>query len=154
MIKLSQAKVSLTYFVAASPSNSKLRDLGFVTGKKVELLNHTATNAIVLISGTRLAIDKETLDLILVEEKQLDEQMVDLSDLKPGETGIVRKIETDFATKHRLMDMGVTRGVGIFVRKLAPLGDPMELHLRGYSLSLRKQDASLIKVAKERKNQS
>lgn len=150
MIKLSQAKIALTYFLAATATEPKLRDLGFVAGKKIELLNRTASNAIVLIAGTRLAVDLETLDKIWVDEKQsAEEELVDLSALNPGETGIVRKIETDFATKHRLMDMGVTRGVSIFVRKLAPLGDPMELHLRGYSLSLRKQDAGLIKVVRE-----
>jgi len=149
MRKLSQARLGLTYYVAVTATDPKLRELGFVKGKKVELANLTATNAIVLVAGARLAMDIETVETIFVDENQKDEETVALSELKPGQTGIVRRIETDFATKHRLMDMGITRGVGIFVRKLAPLGDPMELHLRGYSLSLRKQDAGLIKVVLE-----
>jgi ferrous iron transport protein A len=146
MIALSQARVGFAYYVAATAKEAKLQDLGFVKGKKVELSQLTPENAIVSIAGTRIAMDKETLDKVFVTEIKEEEALLELSLLKPGETGIVRKIDSDPATKHRLMDMGITRGTAIYIRKLAPLGDPMELHLRGYSLSLRKQDASLIKV--------
>ena len=64
-----------------------------------------------------------------------------LADLQPGESGIVAKILGEGAVKRRLMDMGITRGTEVFVRKVAPLGDPIQVTIRGYELSLRKGDA-------------
>lgn len=69
-----------------------------------------------------------------------------LNQCKPNETVRVVKINGAGAVKRRIMDMGVTKGVEIFVRKIAPLGDPMELNIRGYELSLRKADAANIEV--------
>ncbi|WP_305209405.1 FeoA family protein [Dubosiella newyorkensis] len=65
---------------------------------------------------------------------------------KPNDTIIVKKIHGTGAIKRRIMDMGVTKGTEVFVRKIAPLGDPMELNIRGYELSIRKEDASKIEV--------
>ena len=70
-----------------------------------------------------------------------------LKDVPVGETCRVIKLHGEGAMKRRLMDMGLTRGTEIYVRKLAPLGDPMELTLRGYELSLRKEDAAQVEVA-------
>ncbi len=67
-----------------------------------------------------------------------------LSDIKPGHKGRVSKIDGEGALKRRLADMGITPGVDIFVRKVAPMGDPIEVNLRGYELSLRKQEAQKI----------
>ena len=69
-----------------------------------------------------------------------------LKDYKPSETVVVKKITGAGATKRRIMDMGITKGVEIHIRKVAPLGDPIELNIRGYELSLRKQDAQMIEV--------
>ena len=69
-----------------------------------------------------------------------------LKDVKVGENTRVIKVHGQGALKRRIMDMGVTKGVEIYVRKLAPLGDPIEINVRGYELSLRKEDASLIEV--------
>ena len=69
---------------------------------------------------------------------------MNLSELKPGEKGRVRKIEITGPVKRRIMDMGITKGVEILVRKVAPLGDPIELTIRGYELSIRKNDAKYI----------
>ena len=69
-----------------------------------------------------------------------------LKDVKVGEKTRVIKVHGQGAMKRRIMDMGVTKGVEIYVRKLAPLGDPIEINVRGYELSLRKEDASLIEV--------
>ena len=69
-----------------------------------------------------------------------------LKDCKPSETVEVKKITGVGATKRRIMDMGITKGVEIHIRKVAPLGDPIELNIRGYELSLRKQDAQMIEV--------
>ena len=69
-----------------------------------------------------------------------------LNEMKPTEKGIVKKITTDGKIKRRLYDMGVTPGAQIIVKKLAPLGDPIEVTVRGYELSLRKADAEIIEV--------
>lgn len=72
--------------------------------------------------------------------------MKTLKDIKPGETVTVTKLDGDGAIKRRIMDMGITKGVSVFVRKVAPLGDPVEIRVRGYELSLRKGDADFILV--------
>ncbi len=72
--------------------------------------------------------------------------MKTLKDVKVGETATVVKLHGEGATRRRIMDMGLTRGTELFVRKVAPLGDPMELHVRGYELSVRKSDAEMIEV--------
>ena len=69
-----------------------------------------------------------------------------LRDLKPGQQGVVTAIRTAGSMKRRIMDMGITKGVEILVRKVAPLGDPMELNVRGYELSVRKADAEMIEI--------
>ncbi|MCI8984098.1 MAG: ferrous iron transport protein A [Hungatella sp.] len=69
-----------------------------------------------------------------------------LRDLKPGQQGKVTSISTTGAMKRRIMDMGVTPGVEIRVVKVAPLGDPVEVNVRGYELSLRKDEAAQIQV--------
>ncbi len=72
--------------------------------------------------------------------------MITLKDIPVKGTCVVRKIHGEGAVRRRIMDMGITKGVEILVRKVAPLGDPMELNLRGYELSLRKADAEMIEV--------
>lgn len=69
-----------------------------------------------------------------------------LKDAKVGETVKVEKLNGTGAVKRRIMDMGITKGVEIHIRKVAPLGDPMELNVRGYELSLRKADAEMIEI--------
>ena len=69
-----------------------------------------------------------------------------LKEVKIGETVKVLKINGEGAIKRRIMDMGITRGVEIYVRKVAPLGDPLEITVRGYELSIRKADAAMIDV--------
>ena len=72
--------------------------------------------------------------------------MKTLKDAQVGETVTVTKLRGDGPVKRRIMDMGITKGVEILVRKVAPLGDPMELNVRGYELSLRRADAENIEV--------
>ncbi|MBQ9862577.1 MAG: ferrous iron transport protein A [Lachnospiraceae bacterium] len=69
-----------------------------------------------------------------------------LREVKIGETVKVSKINGEGPIKRRIMDMGVTKGIEIYVRKVAPLGDPVEVTIRGYELSLRKEDAEMIVV--------
>lgn len=70
-----------------------------------------------------------------------------LKDVKIGQTVTVIRLTGKGAVKRRIMDMGITKGVSIYVRKVAPLGDPVEVTVRGYELSLRKEDAAMIEVA-------
>ncbi len=69
-----------------------------------------------------------------------------LRDVKVGETVSVVKLHGEGALRRRIMDMGITRGTSIYVRKVAPLGDPVEITIRGYELSIRKGDADCIEV--------
>jgi ferrous iron transport protein A len=69
-----------------------------------------------------------------------------LKDIRVGDTVIVTKVTGDGPVRRRIMDMGITKGVEIYVRKLAPLGDPVEVNVRGYELSIRKADAEMIEV--------
>ncbi len=69
-----------------------------------------------------------------------------LRDVKIGETCTVKRVHGEGALKRRIMDMGITKGVEIYVRKVAPLGDPVEVTVRDYELSVRKGDAELIEV--------
>lgn len=72
--------------------------------------------------------------------------MKTLKEAAVGETVKVRKLSGEGPVKRRVMDMGITKGVEIFVRKVAPLGDPVEVTVRGYELSLRKADAEMIEI--------
>ncbi len=69
-----------------------------------------------------------------------------LKDVKIGKTAKVVKVHGEGAVRRRIMDMGITKGVEVYIRKVAPLGDPIELTVRGYELSLRKADADMIEV--------
>ena len=73
--------------------------------------------------------------------------MKTLKDARVGESVTVARLHGEGAVKRRIMDMGITKGVEITVRKVAPLGDPMELTVRGYELSVRKADAEMIETA-------
>lgn len=73
--------------------------------------------------------------------------MLTMREAKVGSTVRVAKLHGEGAVKRRIMDMGITKGVEIYVRKVAPLGDPVEVTVRGYELSLRKADAEMIEIA-------
>ncbi len=72
--------------------------------------------------------------------------MKTLKSAKCGETVTVKKLQGEGALKRRIMDMGITKGVSVYIRKVAPLGDPIEITVRGYELSIRKSDAELILI--------
>lgn len=73
-------------------------------------------------------------------------KMKTLKEIKVGQTAKVVKLHGEGPVRRRIMDMGITKGVEVYVRKVAPLGDPMELTVRGYELSVRKADAEMIEV--------
>ena len=72
--------------------------------------------------------------------------MKTLRDVPVGQSSTVLRIHGDGALKRRIMDMGITKGTEIYVRKVAPLGDPIEVTVRGYELSIRKEDAKMVEV--------
>ncbi len=72
--------------------------------------------------------------------------MKTLKEVKVGETAKIVKLHGEGAVKRRIMDMGITKGVEVYIRKVAPLGDPVEVTVRGYELSIRKADAEMIEV--------
>ena len=74
------------------------------------------------------------------------QDMKTLRETKIGETVKVKKLHGEGAVKRRIMDMGITKGVDVYVRKVAPLGDPIEVTVRNYELSLRKEDAGMVEV--------
>ena len=149
MKTLNTARIGQIYYVnkiLKSEHAGKLRELGFAPDKEVVLFSIDEENARLKIGQTRLALSSFYLNTILIKDEQSNEELVPLSSLNIGQSGVVRLLEGQGEIKRRLMDMGITRGTSISVHKLAPLGDPMELHLRGYSLSLRKKDAEKIKI--------
>ena len=75
-----------------------------------------------------------------------DIAMSTLKEAKIGSTVTVKKLSGEGAVKRRIMDMGITKGTEVYVRKVAPLGDPVEVTVRGYELSLRKADAEMVEV--------
>ncbi|MDT2828055.1 ferrous iron transport protein A [Enterococcus viikkiensis] len=128
----------------------RMQDLGMIVGSKVAVVNHSGDNGIILLHNTRLALSQSLLKKILVKElTEAQQSWISLDQLKIGEQGTVVNVHGSGAIKRRLMDMGLTKGTKIKVVKLAPLGDPMELRIRGYELSLRKNESEMIVVAKE-----
>ncbi len=69
-----------------------------------------------------------------------------LREMRPGQTAVVTKLTGEGAVKRRIMDMGITKGAELYVRKVAPLGDPVEITVRGYELSVRKTDAEMVQI--------
>lgn len=119
-----------------------LENLGLVAGSSVTLISEMAGNVIICVRDTRVAISKAMANKIIIG----DWEMRTLKEVKIGESVKVVKLSGEGALKRRIMDMGITKGVEVFLRKTAPLGDPIEVTVRGYELSLRKADAEMIVV--------
>ena len=115
-----------------------LKSLGFVEGGKVSVVNEMGGNVIVNVKDTRIALSKLRREEIVAVKT--------LRDVKVGQTVAVVKLHGEGALRRRIMDMGITKGTSIYVRKVAPLGDPVEVTVRGYELSIRKGDADCIEV--------
>lgn len=114
-----------------------LEGLGFVTGGKVKVVSEINGSLIVNVKDSRVAIGRDMAK---------EWAMKTLREIPCGQTVKVQKLNGGGPVKRRIMDMGITRGIEIFVRKVAPLGDPIEVTVRGYELSLRKADAEMIEV--------
>lgn len=154
MLTLAKAEHSKVYVVediqAEEATKKHLNNLGLVPGATVVLINGSGENSIVLLHNSRIAMNKSILDHITISEKEdSTEHWISLDQLSAGETAQVVGVHGQGAIKRRLMDMGITKGVTILIRKRAPLGDPIEINLRGYELTLRKSEAELVLVKKE-----
>ena len=123
-----------------------LSNLGLAAGEMIEVVTKTKNSAIIIVKGSRLAFDASILDKIDLAPAEEDQKKIPLSELPVGHSAIVTDIFSANETKRRLMDMGITKGIDIYIRKVAPLGDPIEVTVRGYELSLRKADAEMIEV--------
>ncbi|MGK0552250.1 ferrous iron transport protein A [Enterococcus faecalis] len=153
MLTLAQAQTNKVYIIEAilaeATTKKHLNNLGLVIGGKIVLLQCSGENGIVLLHNSRIALNVAVLNQIsIIENKASEVTWLPLDQLKVGETAKIVGIHGQGAVKRRLMDMGLTKGVKIMVRKVAPLADPIELHVRGYELTLRKNEAALILVEK------
>ena len=135
--------------VADEKNKRQFENLGIIAGASLTVLSQVGGGVIVKVRASRLALDrglamkisyktgnKTYLKGIIMEKK--------LNEFKPGERGVVLRIDGEGKIRRRLFDMGVTPGAEIVLRKLAPLGDPVEVTLRGYELTLRKAEASCV----------
>ncbi len=158
MMPLTVADRAQTYCIqrlGGKPEVRKhLENLGFVVGSEVCVISAIGGNLIVKVKDTRVAISQEmgngrknpgvSREHLWMIRRQ--KSMKTLRQLAVGETGTVVRLHGEGAVKRRIMDMGITKGVAVRVRKVAPLGDPVEITVRGYELSLRKADADMIEV--------
>lgn len=123
-----------------------LSHLGVTPGETLEIVTKTKDSAILIIKGSRLAFDASILEKIDITPLDQEHTALSLSELSVGESAIVVDIFAINEAKRRLMDMGITKRTKIYLRKVAPLGDPIEITLRGYELTLRKSEAQMISV--------
>lgn len=153
MGKLIDVTPHQTYQVTGVPEQPEikkhLQDLGLIVGSEVILLKTQGKSGIVLLHNNRIALDYSILEEIQVKPAGISKEVLSLDQLSVGDTGQVVLIFGEGAIKRQLMDMGLTKRVAVTVKKLAPLGDPIELSLRGYALSLRKSEAEYILVERE-----
>ena len=123
-----------------------LSNLGLAAGETIEVVTKTKNSAIIIVKGSRLAFDASILDKIDLAPAEEDQKKIPLSELPVGHSAIVTDIFSANETKRSLMDMGITKRTRVLLRKVAPLGDPLEISLRGYELTLRKSEAQMISV--------
>lgn len=131
----------------ASETQRYLSTLGVNVGTWLKVIAQTQTGAVLMLKGSRLALDRSLLGFIDVIE-EVSSSGLPLSEVQVGEVVYVQDIFALGEAKRRLMDMGLTRHTKVYLRKVAPLGDPIEISLRGYELTLRKSEAQLIRVVK------
>ena len=152
---LSQIKLITEYEIVGidleEASVRHLADLGIKIGSFIQVISKTNDTAILLVRAVRIALDNSILKKLDVVPKGSSKFSLPLSELAIGDSAYIEAIHADGALKRRLMDMGLTKNTNVQLQKVAPLGDPLEIKLRGYDLTLRKSEASLISVVKSEK---
>lgn len=154
MLTLDQGVVGKIYQVTGFKNNLKqethLKNLGLSVGSSLHFIEKQKTGGILVIKEAKVALDNELLkEILITEETHLNK--ISLSQLPVGQNSHVAAVLGTGAVKRRLLDMGITKGVSLYLRKKAPLGDPLQIKVRGYELSLRKAEADLIMVYEENK---
>ena len=152
---LSQIKLVTEYEIVGidleEASVRHLADLGIKIGSFIQVISKTNDTAILLVRAARIALDNSILKKLDVVPRGSSKSFLPLSELAIGDSAYIEAIHADGALKRRLMDMGLTKNTNVQLQKVAPLGDPLEIKLRGYDLTLRKSEASLISVVKGEK---
>ena len=128
-----------------------LADLGIKIGSFIQVISNPNDTAILLVRAARIALDNSILKKLDVVPKGSSKSSLPLSELAVGDVAYIEAIHADGVLKRRLMDMGLTKNTKVQLQKVAPLGDPLEIKLRGYDLTLRKSGASLVSVVKSEK---
>lgn len=153
MISLNKAVIGKSYFFIGSAMETSvekhLMDLGLRKGKELRVLSKQGNESmIVQLQDNRIALTSELCATIIIEEQTHSSQVdyLKLGNLSIGQTYTVAGFLGKGQVRRRLMDMGITKGVEVMIRKRAPLGDPLEINLRGYELTLRKAEADMILV--------
>lgn len=143
-----QGKYIIVQVLGESRLVKHLAEIGMIPGRDVTVISLASDTSGMMIyfQGQRLAISSDIAQRIVVRgaTDAAAAKLTPLAELKVGKSGIIRKMLGDKALRRRLMDMGLTNNTMIKVHQVAPLGDPIELLVRGYKLSLRKQDATCI----------
>ncbi|MGY3750395.1 FeoA domain-containing protein [Vagococcus acidifermentans] len=153
MYPLSKCETNTEYiflgFSKKSPYENHLLGLGLVKGTTIQILSFSSNNQMIVhFQNSRVGIDSHVAEDILVSKKEGNSvrKYMSLNDMPVGTKSVVEGILGKGAVKRRLMDMGLTKGTPILLRKVAPLGDPIEVAVRGYQLTLRKSEADLILI--------
>lgn len=154
MATLAEAKHKGRYIISEIKGSKaltrRLTELGMLRGKVITVLATSSSNSGLLIyfQGQRLAVSEQMGACIkILDVDSLEEQdLISLDEVALKKTCVVAKITGSKELRRRLMDMGLTKNTLVTVKQVAPLGDPLELILRGYKLSLRKQEAHNILV--------
>ena len=140
MMPLAMAKSGETVVIRKITGKDSIRqhlaELGLVVDESVTVVSELGGNIILQVKDSRIALDRSMATSF----------MKTLKDAKVDDVVVVKRLHGEGPIKRRIMDMGITKGVQIKVRKVAPLGDPIELNVRGYELSVRKADAEMIEV--------
>ncbi|HEM5319641.1 TPA: ferrous iron transport protein A [Streptococcus suis] len=148
-MKLQNLQVGQSYLVKDCLTQDDIRKhlthLGLKVGEEIRIISKTKTNAIFQVKASRLALDREIIESLVLIEKSATE-IINLSEAPIGSSAKVMDIYATDALRRRLMDMGLTKNTQLFLKKVAPLGDPIEITLRGYELTLRKSEAQMIGV--------
>ncbi|KRN28534.1 ferrous iron transport protein A [Liquorilactobacillus mali] len=153
MKSLAEINKKGSYIITEILGNKKLvrrlNEIGIVNNETITLLSGTSeTGKVIVLKGQRLAINSLLAGNLLVisADEQRDDDLKRLSHLNVGDKGIAIKINGSRPLRKRLLDMGLTGHTLIKVCQVAPLGDPIEIELRGYKLSLRKEEADYVVV--------
>ena len=152
---LLMAKLGEVYTITRVSGTEEMRlhlnNLGFVVDGQISVVSELNGNLIVNVKGSRIGISREMAAKIMI--RQEGEGMKNLREAKIGETVTVVKLRGEGAVKRRIMDMGLTKGATVYIRKVAPLGDPIELSSTEFDILYKQKSKSLSDLDKKRLNE-